>query len=198
MHRFVRHFLRFSAPLALTAVALVWSDPGRRPGRQDQDITDPTGTGGSSPTGLTKGDFDIQLMQKDGDTWKYFNRTVYDTFFNRARCQCDEPVRVVVRLDQRSVGKVGVGKRAEFRLRARRPDLRLHRRQLRQPQLQATWTPPAISAALITGGLTFDTTVRAIFRRDAPPAPPATSATGTRCRTCGSGWTATTPAPTPS
>jgi hypothetical protein len=166
MHRFVRHLFRISAPLALTAAALVWSDPA---GAQssNQDITDPTGTGGSSPTGLTKADFDIQLMQKDGNTWKYFNKTVYDTFFNRARCQCDEPVRVVVRLATTSVGKVGVGARAEFRLRAGDATCVCTGANCANLNCKDLDTPRDL-AALVTGGLTFDTTVRAVFEAGRP------------------------------
>jgi hypothetical protein len=166
-----RTLLRISAPLALTAVALVWAGPA---GAQD-DITDPTGTGGTSPTGLSKADFDIQLMNKDGDTWKYFNRTVYETFFSRARCQCDEPVRVVVRLNPGSMSKVRVGTRAEFRLRA--GDQTCVCTGANCANLNCTdLDTPRDLAALINGGLTFDTTVRAIFEAGRPA-----GATGDAC-----------------
>jgi hypothetical protein len=166
----MRTFLRIGAPLALTAVAVMWAGPA---GAQN-DVTDPNGTGGS-PTGLSKADFDIQLMNKDGDTWKYFNRTVYETFFSRARCQCDEPVRVVVRLNPGSMAKVGVGKRAEFQLRAGDGTCVCTGANCANLNCKTLDTPRDL-AALINGGLTFDTTVRAIFEAGRPA-----SATGNAC-----------------
>jgi hypothetical protein len=163
MLMFVRQISRCLPALALMAAALVWADPATA---QD-DINDPNGTGGTSPTGLTKADFEIQLMQKNGDTWEYLNKTTEDLFFNRARCLCDEPVRVVVRLLPASRAKVNVGKRAEFRLRAGDPTCVCTGANCANLNCKDLDTPRDL-ATLVNSGLTFDTTVGAVFEAGRP------------------------------
>jgi hypothetical protein len=124
---------------------------------------DPTGGTGTSPTGLTKADFEIQLLEKDGDSWKYFNQTVYDTFFNRARCQCDAPVRVQVRLTQAGRQKVGPGARAEFRMKAGDQTCVCTGANCANLNCADIGAPRDL-ATLASGPIAFDTTVRELFR----------------------------------
>ena len=132
---------------------------------------DPTGGTGTSPTGLTKADFEIQLLEKDGDEWKYFNQTVYDTFFNRARCQCDAPVRVQVRLNQTGRQKVRPGARAEFRLKAGDQTCVCTGANCANLNCNDIGAPRDL-ATLVSGPIAFDTTVRALFLAGRPSGAP--------------------------
>jgi hypothetical protein len=75
-----------------------------------------TGAGGSTGSGtnglgLSKTDFADFLFEylahdDDGDHWKSMNKTTFDTFFNRQRCECNEPVRVRVSMQNNSRSKI--------------------------------------------------------------------------------------------
>ena len=85
----------------------------------------PTGTTttATDSLGLTKADFaDLAFMRKekqdDGSfKWVFMNKTTFDTFFNRKRCECDEEVQVRVTLLPASRKKIAT-KTGKVNLRA--------------------------------------------------------------------------------
>ena len=135
------------------------------PGAAVADVNPDPGTG--TTTGLTKADFDIRLEKKVDDKWVEFNATDADTFFNRARCQCDEQLLVRVRLLPSGRSKVGIGKRAEFRLRAGDQTCVCTGANCANLNCKDIDTPRDLNS-LINGGLEFVTTVRAIFEAGRP------------------------------
>jgi hypothetical protein len=86
-----------------------------------QGTTTPTnGTSTNGGLGLTKADFvDMAFMyRKDKDSdWVFMNKTTFDTFFNRRRCECDEEIQVRVSLLAASRSKIS-GKMGTIKLRA--------------------------------------------------------------------------------
>jgi hypothetical protein len=120
------------------------------------------GTGGTSPTLLTKDDFAWLLEKKVNDEWVAFNATDADTFFNRARCLCNEPLRVRVLLKPTSAGKVSTGKRAEIRLKAGDQTCVCTGANCTNLNCKDIDTPRDLTA-LVNGGLEFVTTARAVF-----------------------------------
>jgi hypothetical protein len=137
------------------------------PAASAQVTPDPDPGTGTSPTGLTKGDFEIRLLEKDGDEYKYFNDTVYETFFNRARCLCDAPVRVQVNLTTAALSKVRTGTRAEFRMRAGDQTCVCTGANCANLNCKDLGVARDL-ATLVKGPLTFDTTVRTLFEAGRP------------------------------
>lgn len=56
---------------------------------------------------LTKDDFAISVQVRDGSSWDYLGTNDAPYFFNRARCDCQTPIRVVA-----SLSATGIAKRA--------------------------------------------------------------------------------------
>ena len=139
------------------------------------DYPDPTNPTGTSPTALAKTDFDIRLWQKRGNDWVIINATTAETFFNRARCLCDEPVRVQVRLTATGLAKARNSRRAELKLRAGDQTCVCTGAACATINCKDLDSPRDING-LINGGLDFDTTVRAVFEAGRPA-----SAAGTAC-----------------
>jgi MYXO-CTERM domain-containing protein len=140
----------------------------------DPDPTGGTGTG-TSPTGLTKADFDIRLMRKDGDRWVDLVGIDAEMFFNRARCQCDDPLRVQVRLLPAALAKVRTGTRAALKLRAGDQTCVCTGNACANFNCSELGDERDL-ASLVNGGLTFDTTVQKVFQ-----AGRSSSATGSAC-----------------
>jgi hypothetical protein len=156
--------------LALAATLL----PGLASAQTALD-TDPDPTTGTSPTGLTKDDFDIYLWASEGDEFVRFNTTLADTYFNRANCLCNVPLRVQVLLKTASINKVRTGTRADIRLRAGDQTCVCTGANCANLNCKDIGTPKDL-ASLVNGGLTFDTTVREIFSAGRP-----STATGNVC-----------------
>ncbi len=134
-----------------------------------------TGTG-TTPTGLTKDDFeDLRLWSLDGDEWVPFNNTIYETFFNRANCLCNAPLRIQLLLKASARAKVTRGARADIVLRA--GDQTCVCTGANCANLNCKDLGPVKDLnGLINGGLTFDTTVREVFEAGRPA-----TATGNVC-----------------
>ena len=82
-----------------------------------QTTTTPTTTANGG-LGLTKADFvDMAFMYKKDGQWVFMNKTTFDTFFNRRRCECDEEIQVRVSLLASSRSKIS-GLMGTVKLRA--------------------------------------------------------------------------------
>jgi hypothetical protein len=124
---------------------------------------DPTGTGNAGAAGLTKADFLFTLYQQVGDEWREFNQTEADTFFNRARCLCNQPVRVRVTLTQQGIIKARMITRGDVALWAGDQTCVCTGATCANKHCNQIDTTRDLNA-LVTGGVTFDTTARAIFQ----------------------------------
>ncbi len=152
-----------AAGAALLAALLL---PGTTPA---QTYPDPTGgTGGTGGTGtgangLTKADFQIHYQSKvDGD-WRDISPPDVELFFNRARCLCDQPFRVQLNLLTTGITKARAIRRAEIRLLAGDQTCVCTGAGCGDKHCDQIDSSRDINS-LLTGGVTFDTTVRAIFR----------------------------------
>lgn len=54
---------------------------------------------------LAKADFNIRLQRESDGDWEDLTTTEAEFFFNRARCECREPVRIVVELSSTGLAK---------------------------------------------------------------------------------------------
>jgi hypothetical protein len=128
-----------------------------------QTQPDPNTGTGTGANGLTKADFTIELRQKVGNEYRRFNETEADTFFNRARCLCDESVRIDVRLTPAGVAKARTIRRADVKLMAGDQTCVCTGAACATVRCQQIDTTRDLNS-LITTGLAFDTTVRAVFQ----------------------------------
>ncbi len=65
------------------------------------------GSGGtaSTPGALTKDDFLIRIQYRSGDQWTWLTGITAARFFNRARCECDVPIKIVIELTSGGLAK---------------------------------------------------------------------------------------------
>jgi hypothetical protein len=75
------------------------------------------GQNGTAGLGVTKADFTLAFMEKKDDQWVFMNKTTFDTYFNRARCECDTEVQVRVTLAAPARRRLS-GKTGDVKLRA--------------------------------------------------------------------------------
>jgi len=110
--------LPLGAAAALLATLLL---PAASPAQTYPDPNTGTGTGGTAGTGangLTKADFQIHYQSKIEGEWRDLSPTDQDLFFNRARCLCDQPMRIQVNLLTTGVTKARAIRRADVKLLA--------------------------------------------------------------------------------
>jgi hypothetical protein len=85
-----------------------------------QSTTGTTTTTSNGGLGLSKADFaDLAFMRFDANDkkWVFMNKTDFDTYFNRKRCECDDEVQVRVTMLAQSKSKLN-GQMGTVKLRA--------------------------------------------------------------------------------
>jgi hypothetical protein len=126
-----------------------------------QTTTTPTTTANGG-LGLSKADFvDMAFMYKKDGEWVFMNKTTFDTFFNRRRCECDEEVQVRVSLLASSRNKIS-GKMGTIRLRAG-DETCVCQGAACTGSLCADVSEPQDMAGLINGNVDFKFNVRKLF-----------------------------------
>ena len=99
---------RRSLFLPLAALAVLAGATGSPPAQAFQDGFG--GSGGAGGTGVfATNDFEIRIQtrpEKEGQDWPFLQKPMAETFFNRGRCECREPIKVRVDLTATGVPKV--------------------------------------------------------------------------------------------
>jgi hypothetical protein len=71
-------------------------------------------TVGTGTNALATSDFTIKLRRLDGDSWVDITTTDQKLFFNQARCQCDEKVKIVVTMASSAISKLNTTKTGAY------------------------------------------------------------------------------------
>jgi hypothetical protein len=126
-----------------------------------QTTTTPTTTANGG-LGLTKADFvDMAFMYKKDGQWVFMNKTTFDTFFNRRRCECDEEIQVRVSLLASSRSKIS-GLMGTVKLRAG-DETCVCQGAACTGSLCRDVADPQDMAGLINGNLDFKFNIRKLF-----------------------------------
>src|SRR5215212_2825214 len=107
--------------IAAAAIALVQSAPGTRQAQAQTGTGGTGGTGGTSGSGgttLSMSDFEHEIfVQRKKDEWEPLRGAAVENFFNRARCECDTPVKFRINVALASRNKVRTLTDADLSLR---------------------------------------------------------------------------------
>lgn len=88
-----------------TFLALVMGLSAARPAAAQNQPVNP---GLPMTTQFTKDDFLIRIQRKEGDGWVFMPQNEAKIFFNRARCECQTPIRATVDLTMTGFAKKGL------------------------------------------------------------------------------------------
>src|SRR5687768_3398613 len=115
---------------------------------------------------LQKSDFLIRLRRQAGKEWAFLNNTEAEFFFNRARCQCKEPVQIVVEMSTAGLAKRSLISTGKVELLLGGKNCLASNPTDRERSRCTPLSPPIKLAELAVGQQVISKTVEELFREE--------------------------------